>query len=87
MTTISQICFEPSDIQGIQLQCQECRTVMSFALDSWKPRSLKCPNCSVTLVEDKSDEWLALEGLGKALKTLMPDDKHKFLLRLQFNQS
>jgi hypothetical protein len=87
MTTISQICSEPSDIQGIQLQCRECGSTISFALNSWKPRSLTCPNCSVTLVQDKSDDWLALDGPKQALKTLVPNDTRKFLLRFQFNQS
>ena len=86
MTSSNRISFEPSDIQAIQIQCQECGSTVSFSLDKWKPRSLICPNCSVTLVMDRSPEWSALEALAVALRTLTltPDDKCKFRLRFEF---
>jgi uncharacterized paraquat-inducible protein A len=88
MTAISRICFEPSDVKAIQVQCKECGATMSFTLDKWKPRSLTCPNCVVTLVEDKSPEWSALDALGTALKTLLTaNESSKFRLRLEFAQS
>jgi len=88
MTTISRVCFEPSDIQAIQLECQECGATLSFTLHKWNPRSLECPNCAVTLVTESSYEGRTLKSLADALKSLnwAPDEKRKFRLRFEFAQ-
>jgi len=92
MTTINRICPELSDIVAIRLECNHCHATISYPPVDWKPNSLRCPNCSVTLVSgttpnNLSDELRALLALADGLKELLAIKSAEFRLRLEFEQN
>jgi hypothetical protein len=90
VTTINRICPELSDIVAIQLECNNCHATISYPPATWKPSYLKCPNCSVTLVEGSmqhlSDELRALFALQEGLQDLLKNKNAQFRLRVEFDQ-
>jgi hypothetical protein len=93
MTLLSRSCFEPSDIQAIQLECKcnNCSTVISFKPEKWQPRTLKCPSCGEILITmavggQQSPEFLAVDALINALKTFRAANAFNFTLRLEFDR-
>ena len=86
MTIVKRICFEPSDIRAIQLECKKCGTTVSCKVEEWRPEASRCPNCSVTLIGD-GKEVFPLKKLAESLHFLLTyGDEYAFRLRLEFNQ-
>lgn len=87
MTRINRVYFEPSDVKAIQLECAKCGTTMSFVPRRWKlSESLDCPDCGTRFAKRGDSNWLALDGLAMAIRTLTftPDDKSAFAIRFEF---
>jgi hypothetical protein len=86
MTIINRLYPELSDILAVQLECRNCHATISYPTACWKPASLKCPNCSVTLVtgpEAHSKELSALSELAHSLKQLSDCETLAFQVRLE----
>jgi hypothetical protein len=90
MTIINRICPEAADILAIRLECNHCHATISYPPATWKPSYLKCPNCSVTLVngtlQNLSDELSALWALAEGLQGLLKAKNAEFRLRFEFDQ-
>ncbi len=93
MTVINRICFELSDIVAIELECNECNTLICYRPTDWTPTILKCPNsnCGKQLVpaaaSGLSEELRSLEELALGIKRVLNNCKSfPFHLRLEFNQ-
>lgn len=73
---------------AVRLQCEHCRVAISYPPDEWKPTSLECPNCKVTLITPVpgSKELMALGELANALKILRSAKDLKFTVRLEFDR-
>lgn len=94
MTLISHLCFELSDVLGVQLECKDCHATFTIKREKRPQRSLNCPSCGMDLIPmqngtTETPEFKALTALFNALNNL-PLLSHsassKFIVRLEFER-
>jgi hypothetical protein len=90
MTILTRYSFQPRDIKAIQLECSNCKSVLTVLLNKGEGKGkdakdavYRCPVCQTPWLEKKQLKLEAIEGLLNGIQEFSRKEENGFGLSFE----